>query len=354
MALFLDISHVPEEQSNAAIEFLCRSVEAPLLWDPHPTDALLGAVQLLASYWMEKILTRLYDQALWVLTGQGGILKKAELLEGPEQRCKRLESQVRQAVPGTLPMSTYLEIVDCLMTQYLPPAVMENHAQRQAVRQYMAGQYRQRRPGKYGDAKETAAKLPETLPQAIQTGRIHPIDEARVRVAQASAIRQVRDLSQAARSKMQRIIIDAERERIATRHAAFSPQRVQQALLDNFAELNRDWRRIAATETAINAADGQLMATRAGERVRWLSHPGACSYCQSIHGRVFTVVSPEKPNKDPETEMWAGKHALNIGRAVAPKKRTDAGLVERTRDELVVPAIPVHPHCYCILVPFVR
>lgn len=348
--MLLDLTHTHDEASNAAIEYLCKSVEDSLLFEPHPTDPLIGAVEDLSYGWMNRMLTALYDQTLWVFTGTGGMLKKAELLEGPEQRCKRLEEQVRRAVPGTLPMSTYLEIVDCLMSQYLPPAILENQAQRQAVRQYMAGQYKQRKQGKYGEARREAEDLPVTPSQIARRRPVHPIDEARIRVAQASAARHVRDLSQAARSRMQRIIIDAERGRIAHGEAAYSPQKLQQALLDNFGELNRDWRRVAVTETAINAGDGFLAATEPGARVRWLAHPGACAYCESLHGTVFTVVSPDAPDKDPDTQMWAGKHAMNIGRSIAPRKRTEAGLVDRPTDERVKPAIPAHPGCRCDLV----
>lgn len=346
--MLLDLTYTHDEASNAAIEYLCKSVEDSLLFAAHPTDALLGAVEDLSYVWLNAALTALYDRALWVFTGQGGILKKATMPDdGPEQRCRKLEAQVKDAIPGTLPMSTYLAIVDCLMSQYMPIAVLESEAQRQSVRQYMAGQYRQRKPGQYGDVKEAALRLPESIPQAVQTGLVHPIDEARLRVAQASAVRHVQDLSQAARSKMRRVVIDAERERINNRTAAFSPQRVQQALLDNFAELNRDWRRIAVSETGMNAADAFLGASANGETVRWMAHPGACAYCQSMSGRIFTVVAPEAPDKDPETQVWAGKHVLNIGRAISKRKRTEAGLVERGADEHVVPAILAHPSCRC-------
>lgn len=349
--MLLDLTQVPAEPSNVALEYLCKAVEDRLLDEPHPTDPFLGAVENLATDWMGQVLTALYDQALHVFTGRGGVFTKAALPEeGPQERCRKLEARIKDAEPGTLDLTTYLDVIDCLMVRYMP-ASLQDRAKRQAVKQYMAGHYRQRKPGKYGPSE--AAGLPETVEAATRQARLHPIDQARLQIAEAAAARHVTDLTAAARSRMQNVLLAAERGRVASGEAAYSPQRLQQALRDEFGELNRDWRRIAVTETAINAADGYLGAAGPGEQVQWLAHPGACAYCERMHGRVFRVVPSGQTAKDPETEMWAGKHAMNVGRAISAKKRTEAGLVDREPEERVVPAIPAHPNCRCLLIPAV-
>jgi len=346
--MLIDISRIAPDPSNMAIEFLCRSVEDAQLFEPHPLEPFLGAVEDLCMAWMVDRLKGLQRQALWIFTGEGRLLHKAN--EDLDQHCKHLEAQVKDAIPGTLPMQTYLEIVDCLMHQYLPVALLENQAKREAVRQYMAGQVRRRQPPRHGSPLDVAEALPLTVTAAIRTHRLHPQDQARIQVAQASAARYVRDLSESARSRMQQIILDAERRRVGSGETRYAPQPLQQALLDHFGELNRDLRRLAVTETAINAADGFIAGAKDGDRVRWLTHRGACEACRSMNGRVFTVVSSQARDKDADTQIWVGKLEMNIGRSLAKRKRTEQGLQDRSEDELVKPVIPLHPGCHCLWV----
>ena len=73
-------------------------------------------------------------------------------------------------------------------------------------------------------------------------------------------------------------------------------------------------------------------------------YASACGFCRKIHGVVATVVTPDHPNKDPDTMVWVGKN--NIGRSASPKKRVGDVLVPRTPDEMWwLPAGLAHPHC---------
>jgi hypothetical protein len=350
--MLIDASHVPADQANAAVDYLCKAVEDRLLFDPHPTSALLAEVEHAGTDWLVQALHKLHVKLLMVIvSGPPRQMAKA-LDEPPENRCRQLEQKARTAEPGALTIQDYLEMLDCMMQKYLPSALTANEAKRQAVRQYLAGKLQH--GGMPKNVKAAVAELPVSITQARQAGLVDSLDEARLKVAQVSAGRLVTDLTQATRSKLQKILIDAERARIATGHARYQGAPLQQALSDAFGDLNRDWRRVMVTETAMNGADGFLAATIPGEAVRWVAHPGACQYCESQHGKIFTVVPANQSHKDPETMVWPGKHLMNVGRAIAKRKRVEGvGLVERDPEELVVPAIPAHGHCRCIWAPHV-
>jgi hypothetical protein len=100
----------------------------------------------------------------------------------------------------------------------------------------------------------------------------------------------------------------------------FSPQirggrpRLASALFDTFAMLNLDFDLIAATELGEALVMGIVAAQKPGTRLeRHEAYRGACQWCRSINGKVFTVVSPSKPDKNGDTEIWVGK--TNVGRA---------------------------------------
>lgn len=106
------------------------------------------------------------------------------------------------------------------------------------------------------------------------------------------------------------------------------PQVLGQRLLERFAHLARDWRRVALTEVAANRSHGYLAALPVGSVVIWRAASDACPRCRRLHGRRYRVVAPDHPNKDPAQHVWVGKSA-------------------RGRDTLVYHAIPLHPHCRC-------
>ena len=127
--------------------------------------------------------------------------------------------------------------------------------------------------------------------------------------------------------------------------SAIARRDLQGTLLDQFADLNRDWRRIAITEAGEAANQGLVATLKPGTLVKRIEqYRGACPYCKSIDGQVYTVVSPDKPDKDGDTQIWAGKN--NYGRSGAARKRTPEGMVDRLPSELWWPVAGlVHPNC---------
>ncbi len=99
------------------------------------------------------------------------------------------------------------------------------------------------------------------------------------------------------------------------------------------------------TETGECLVMGMVAAQTPGTKVkRHEAYKGACSWCKSIDGKVFTVVSEDAPAKDGETEIWVGK--TNVGRSASPRMRQGGHLVERPSAEMWWPAAGLqHPHC---------
>jgi len=160
--------------------------------------------------------------------------------------------------------------------------------------------------------------------------------------------RGITNASPVQRQKVREIILDTE-----------DPWQVEQRLIDDFGDLNRDWRKIAVTERAILLSERHLAQFHdpssfeskrrdKDKNVKWLPHPGSCIYCRALNGRVFTVVEPSKTHKDPEKEVWVGKIGENFGRRLNPYKRLPSGRLRlRTSDEKKAPVMPLHEHCRC-------
>lgn len=155
--------------------------------------------------------------------------------------------------------------------------------------------------------------------------------------AEQSTARAIVDLTQDSFSKIQGAILEAQRNRSLSRE-------LEQDLFTRFGELNRDWRRIAATETANNSNNGYLLSTleeAKGERRFMIgnSAPDACDWCLS-HVNQQVVILLDKPPKgggdqvsvdgQPYTAIWPGKS--NVGR-----KRKNWWVAAGTQ----------HPYCRC-------
>lgn len=114
---------------------------------------------------------------------------------------------------------------------------------------------------------------------------------------------------------------------VSSRRNRLSPQELQQRLLDDLGEHNRDWRRIALTETTDVMAQGYLASLQPGDYVMGQGAANACKHCKRlIIGKSYRI--SEGPG-DVASEVWIGK--TNVGNKVKD----------------YVPAIPLHPHCRC-------
>ncbi len=144
---------------------------------------------------------------------------------------------------------------------------------------------------------------------------------------------------------------------------------LETAFFDNDSELNRNWKRVAISESNNAFNQGYIAQMNGGEWVCGFSLPDACPQCrQLIDGKVYPVIRPEADmsysHHAPESHErakyeWLWEHAIwlekdNFGRSGAERKRInkDSGnqpenLLPREHHEKYMPAIPMHPYCRC-------
>ena len=137
--------------------------------------------------------------------------------------------------------------------------------------------------------------------------------------AEQNTAEYITDLTSRARKTVATTIIQAQRERISSRE-------LERKLFDDFAGLNKDWRRIAETELANNVNNGfltsELQAAAPDETIfmQGSSAAGACPWCIAQVDGVIVVLLDSAPATGDTVEVegveytaiWPGKS--NIGR----------------------------------------
>jgi hypothetical protein len=121
-----------------------------------------------------------------------------------------------------------------------------------------------------------------------------------------------------------------------------TPRQLERALFDEFASVNRDWRRIAETEINDNLTNGLLMSEMEDAEedetifMIGISAGNACKYCLDLINQKVVVLSPKPVSGGIITikgveypAIWPGKS--NVGRKASNYWET----------------IPLHPHCKC-------
>ncbi len=247
-------------------------------------------------------------------------------------------------------LDDWLAVIDLLIQTYWPADVIQSEADYLTIRSYFAGQLRvnlDTLPSaaqlKATQIAHLASLLPATfadIPPKILTER----DAHILRFAAAQTANLITNLTETQRTKIKSVVLNGVR-RITLGDRQGTWQTLGQELFDTFADLNRDWRRIAITETGNATNSGLIAAVPLGERVRREeAYRGACQFCQSIRGKMLTVVADHHEPKDWDTQVWPSKN--NLGRSVSPRKRVDGVLISRSPDEMwSIPAGAVHPNC---------
>jgi hypothetical protein len=151
-------------------------------------------------------------------------------------------------------------------------------------------------------------------------------------------------ISDQARTSIRLLIAQAKLEGMSSKDLA-------ERLRKTFKNLDRDWRRVAVTESASIVMNGYIMSQGEGQKVVGQSRPDCCPWCKSmIQGKIFTVThEPPQNASDPKWDdfIWSGKS--NIMRTRHAKA---ANGVIRVSGELWKPCIPLHPHCRCTWVAY--
>lgn len=343
--LLFDLGPLSCGCTDHALESLHKALGDPpddSIWAPHHDPLVSGHIEAVTAHGLAVL-----DAILAAMIDLLGLeLRKAAWARWSESDLEDARAYLDLKDPRDYTPGDWFRLIDWLLNRYLPPGVVETEAEYLVARANLAGRLQANL-----DAKATAiekatlaAVLPGTIEGAHAIARFTPRQAATLDFAKTRAAELIADIGDATRHRLRKIIIDHEEGR-ALGSKDSTLWSLQSRMQDEFAILNRDWRRVAITEVARDANEGFLSSLEPGTKVnRVEAYPTACPWCKKIHGRVLTVVDPAAEDKDGETQVWVGK--TNVGRSASPRKRVGDDLVERMPEERYWIAAGVqHPHC---------
>lgn len=346
--LLIDFGPLSCGCTDHALEALhkAQSQAEDSLWSPHHDPYVRDHIEAVTARGA-GILGAIVDGLFMFMSG--GRLAKAtgSVDRWTPAQLKTVRERLEAKGVDSFTLEDWLTLVDWIIQRYLPESVILSEAEYLAVRAVAAGKIQAATEGRKLSDKQIAALVgiaPSTLEEMTRFGKPLGLEASVLKFAQARAAELITDINERTRHRIKSLII-AHQENIAIGSQDGSIVALQQRLFDEFSILNRDWRRIAITETARDANEGFLAALPEGTRVRRIeAYATACPFCKSIHGTEYTIVNPGKPNKDGATEVWIGK--TNVGRSASPRKRVGDALIERGADEMWWAAAgTMHPNC---------
>ena len=353
MGLFLDIIHLSEPQTERALSEIYKSVHDHDDRDaPHESPFVRRIIELFHARGIARLEAVQAELLKWS-TGkyhQPG----AELPARPpgamhmwsqaEQDLVRI--YLRALPPGLWTLDDHMLMVDFVFQRYLPADALVQEAEWMATRSTLMGKVQANlaKEPTFGQADKILAALPNSAAAAAEQFALSKVQRSVLAIASAKGAEYVTNFADGARRQLRGVVLKhAEAGMLKVKGTP--GQALQTELLDTFATLNRDWRRIAVTEAGNNALVGYIASLPEGSKVKRVEqYANACPHCRRIDGQVMVVVAPDRVKKDPDTMIWVGKD--NYGRAAAPKKRVGDQLVARSPDELWwIPAGLMHPNC---------
>ncbi|PJA24969.1 MAG: hypothetical protein COX57_05775 [Alphaproteobacteria bacterium CG_4_10_14_0_2_um_filter_63_37] len=363
--MLIDIGNLNEAQTGEALEGIYKAITSPpeaAAAAPHHDPVFRDVIEDYDS-WGRRFLEVVFADVIAAISGRGvtssrGLLAKAMgWTRWSDREMEEIEAEL--SAPSTYyTIEDWMKVVDLVIHRHLPRSVIMERAEMEAVRGVLLGELKASIEA--GDTPPpTVAKMgvlvggiPATLESAqkvgiIARGRIDAMTRGRIAAilfAKERAAESIRELGENARSAVKQMVI-AHQEAAGRGDPAATIWALQSEMQDRLAILNRDWRRVAVTETGRNINEGFISTLQPGTKVKRIeAYIGVCPFCQSLNNRVFTVVSPSEPRKDGETQVWAGK--TNVGRYAAPNQRVGGQLIPRSKDEMWWAAAGVqHPHC---------
>lgn len=367
MALFIDIGDLSEPQTDRALNQIYKAIhnhgDDEAIWDVHPSPFVRRLVELFTQRGLMRLDGFRAELNQWI----EGVKHKpvGTVPDRPAGAMARWTEAERQLVkiylealpPGSWTLDDNMLMVDFLVQRYLPADDLRTEAEWLATRSTLMGKVQASMEDIDAKQADTVlAALPSTVASATE---FLPLTEQQVNVMRygvARAAENVVRLTDDVRHRMRNVIMRHTAEQMLAGHGEFPrpSSSLQTKLSDEFATLNRDWRRIAVTEATENLNQGYVASQPPGTKIKRVEqYRNACAFCRKIDGKIVTVVEPDAPEKDGENEVWVGK--TNIGRSAAPRKRIGGILVEREPEERWwIPAGAAHPHCRGRWVPTIQ
>lgn len=363
MALFLDIMPLSVSASNAALDYIFKSThdhDGEGIWRPHESILIRRLVELFSKRGLDR-LDHVKEQ---ILAWQAGAHHKPS--DAPVPRPGMMERwnndelglvklYLESLPPAQWTLDDHMMSVDYVVQRYLPATELHTEAEWLSTRAGLMGkvQANMAAAATVAAADKILKQLPSTVPAAISQFSLPRQQAAVLEFARARTAENVRSLTDSVRHRMRSTIVQHLEEE-QTRAPGTPGVALEAKLFDQFAILNRDWRRIAITEAGEAQLQGFIASLAPGTKVKRVEqYFGACAFCKKIDGRIATVVAADAPEKDGETQIWPGKN--NIGRSASPRKRVGDLLVEREEHEMYwLPAGLAHPNCRGRWVPVIE
>lgn len=353
--LFLDLTALSEAATDDALEHLFKAVhnDDEGIWAPHESPLLRRLVELFTQRGLAR-LAHVKEQILaWQAgvhhqpsPGPGPVPKPGMMVRWAPDELSLVRIYLESLPPAQWTIDDHMMSVEFVVQRYLPADELRTEAEWLATKSSLMGKVQANM-----DAAATApqadkilAALPSTVDAALQVFQMRPAQRLALEFGAVRCAENVRALTESVRHQLRGTIMQHAEEQML-KVPGVPGEALQTRLFDQFAEMNRDWRRIAVTEAGECQLNGYIAALPPGTKIKRVEqYANACSFCRTLDGKVVTVVSPDEKYKDGENSVWVGKN--NVGRSASPRKRVGNVLVPRTPDEMWwVPAGTAHPHC---------
>lgn len=361
MGLFIDLEALSEQQTDMALGLIYKAIhdhDGEDIWLPLDNPFVARLVELFTQRGLDRMGAFVGELKAWSdgqrhRPGMERVARPAALMEqwSPgEVQLVRL--YLEHLPPAQWTLDDYMMMVDWLTQRYMSPGDMRTEAEWLATRATLMGRV-QANLAKVTPAQADAliTAMPLTVQAAMDTFQPRRAQAAVLEYAAERCAENVRQVTNDVRHRMRNVIAEHVTEVRLGAPEAVARSSLETRLGDQFAQLNRDWRRIAVTETVEAQNQGFIASMPVGSRVKRVEqYRGACKFCRVLDGRVMNVVDASDQDKDGQTDVWPGK--TNVGRSAAPRKRIAGLLVEREPHELWWPAAGTqHPHCRGMWVP---
>ena len=351
MSLFVDLIELGEHSTNDALEMMCKAGHDHDgdIWLPMDSPFLRRMVELFTRRGLDRLDAVRTELAAW---SSGARYSPGDRIARPDGLMERwtqselslVKIYLEHLPPGEWTLDDNMLSVDFLVQRYMPADDMRTEAEWLSTRASLMGRVQANMEKLDSDQADTVVMaLPTTVQGAVLQFGLSAAQHASMDYARVRCAENVRAVTESARHRMRTTI--ADHVQAETLGAPGPGHSLETKLFDEFSVLNKDWRRIAVTEAAEAQNQGYVASIPHGSKLKRIEqYKGRCAWCQSIDGRVVTVVDPADPDRDPDTQIWVGK--TNVGRSASPRKRVGAMLVDREPDEMwTIAAGTQHPHC---------
>jgi len=199
-------------------------------------------------------------------------------------------------------------------------------------------------------------KLPAKVREAAKEYKLTLRETRAIEWAESYGAKNLSNATNDTINRVQNVLFDNVKQHLGPRSLR---KALEAEFMEDEFEINRNWRRVANTETNAAYNQGYLAQIPPGEWVMGFSNPDACYHCKRlIDGKVYQVIDVAGKNmsyddsKNPEALQWLWENTVwlgkdNFGRSGAEQKRTPTGLVDREHHEKYMPTLPLHPHEHC-------